>query len=51
MCTADNSGHTFTVLRTFAQIRLRRTSYVLGTLGENWGEILMWKKGIGHMIK
>ena len=32
--TASNSGHTATVLRTFAQIRLRRTSYVRQTLAE-----------------
>jgi len=31
---SPNSGHTATVLRTSAQIRLRRTSYVRKTLYE-----------------
>ncbi len=31
--TSDNSGHTATVLRTYAQIRQSRTSYVRRTLG------------------
>jgi len=32
MCTSPNSGHTATVLRTYAQIRLCRTSHFRKTL-------------------
>ena len=41
--TAHNSGHTATVLRTYAQIRQSRTSYVRRTLVAIFGGALKRK--------